>query len=125
MRSGLLALTVIAAPWLAVPATAHHSHANYELSQTTDLRGVVTSFRLVNPHSWLYIKVTNAEGRVEEWALEMDSPSQLIGYGWTAETLEPGAEIGVSIHQLVDGARGGLLLSVNLPDGSVLDARRR
>ena len=115
MRSGVLALAVIAAPWLVAPATAHHSHANYELTRTTDLRGVVTSFRLVNPHSWLYIKVTAEEGRVEEWALEMDSPSQLLRSGWTAETLAPGAEVGVSTHQLVDGSTGGLLVSVTLP----------
>ena len=55
----------------------------------------------------------------------MDSPSQLLRSGWTAETLEPGAEVGVSTHQLVDGSTGGLLVSVTLPDGSVLDARGR
>ena len=43
----------------AVPAWAHHTHAMYEPEQRITLNGTVKEFQWINPHSWLYLIVTN------------------------------------------------------------------
>ena len=50
---------------LAVPATAHHSfNTFFDVSRTIEIEGVVTSFRLVSPHSEMMIDVQDAAGKV-------------------------------------------------------------
>ena len=41
---------------VAVAATAHHSHGNYEMTDFTNLQGVVKELHLMNPHSWVYLE---------------------------------------------------------------------
>jgi hypothetical protein len=54
------------------------------------------------------------------WAIEMNSPQNLMREGWKRTTLKAGDVITVAIHPLRDGAPGGQYVSVKLADGSVL-----
>jgi hypothetical protein len=40
---------------VALPAFAHHSHGNYQMTEYTHLEGVVTEFIFMNPHAWVYM----------------------------------------------------------------------
>ena len=54
--SGLFALTMQS-------AHAHHAFsAEFDAQQPIELKGVVSKLELVNPHSWLYLDVKQADG---------------------------------------------------------------
>ena len=45
------------------------------------ITGVLTKVENVNPHSWWYVDVKGADGKVTPWKLESNSPSGLIRLG--------------------------------------------
>jgi hypothetical protein len=86
---------------------AHHSiSAIYDGSVRVDLDGVVKAFRLVNPHPWVEMNVTDSAGRMRTWKLEMDNLWELTAVGVTAETLQPGDRIVVSGSPARDRSAG-------------------
>ena len=81
------ALVLTASP----PSWAHHSHSNYFTSEYTLLEGMVTEFLWMNPHTWIFLEVTNADGRADVWALEGASPTELTRDGWARDDVEVGS----------------------------------
>lgn len=106
-KHGGLALLVAAS--LAFPAVAHHSHNAYELTVWTTLEGTVNRVHLINPHSWIYLDVTDEQGDTMTWALEAANFSAFFAKGVKQEDVQPGDLIRVRIHVLRDGTNGGLL----------------
>jgi hypothetical protein len=117
LRSQKFWAAAVIAIGLTVPAMAHHSHAMYEPDTRITLQGTVKEFQWVNPHSWLYLFVTNEAGETEEWALEARAPFRLAEQGWVPGLIQPGDEITVTVLPLRRGARGGLLGIVRMADG--------
>lgn len=115
-----MALAVVAAVCVTVPARAHHSHGNYT-DTFTDMQGVVKEVHLVVPHSWVYMEAKDASGQPQIWALEATGRTGLERIGVTRDTLKPGDTIKVRCHVLRDGSRGCLLGFLKAPDGSVKD----
>jgi hypothetical protein len=103
---------------VAAPAFAHHTHALYEPNMRIDLEGTVKEAHWINPHSWLYLIVTNDAGQEEEWALEARAPFRLAEQGWDLDAIQPGDRISVTVKPLRRG-RGGLLGTIRMEDGSV------
>ena len=64
---------------LPVPGWAHHSHSNYLTSEYTVLKGTVTEFHWMNPHTWIFIEVEDDAGQTILWSLEGASPTELSG----------------------------------------------
>ena len=81
-------LLAVAAPY----AFAHHAIVgNFDLQQDVFLAdAVLTEFRFVNPHVYVYLDVTDDGGQVTNWRCEMAAASRLRRRGWTAESLLPG-----------------------------------
>jgi hypothetical protein len=113
-------VAVMCAVALVQTVAAHHSHGNYA-DTFTDIEGVVREVHLVNPHSWIYIEVTGADGRVLRWSLEASSRNALERIGVTHEYIKAGDRIKARCHPLRDGSRGCLLGFVKARDGSVKD----
>ncbi|HEY5622350.1 MAG TPA: DUF6152 family protein [Gammaproteobacteria bacterium] len=113
----LKTLFAVVLGWLALPALAHHSHGNYQMTEYTHLEGVVTEFIFMNPHSWVYMEVEDEAGEKQVWALETASVQALTRNGVSADTLVPGDRISVRCHQLKDGANGCLLGFLTPPGG--------
>jgi hypothetical protein len=68
-RSSFAAFAVMLAV-LAVPAKAHHSfNTFFDMSRTIKIEGVVTSFRLVSPHSEMMLDVPDASGKAVTWRI--------------------------------------------------------
>ena len=120
MNIKTIGLAGLAVGLFAVPALAHHSFAMFDAETTLVLEGTVVEFQWTNPHSWLQVEVTDDAGETVEWSLEMGSPGGLARSGWRPRTVVPGSEVTVSVHPLRDGEPGGQILTVTLPDGTVM-----
>ena len=116
--TGIVMLASTSSAW------AHHSHGNYMTSEWTSLEGTVTELRWINPHSWFYLEVLDAEGEPVVWALEANSLNQLRRAGWTQDALEVGDKIFVRCHALRDRSNGCLLGFVTTEDGVELSGGR-
>ena len=66
MKHRDLALAGVAASLFAVPALAHHSFAMFDQNKVNTLTGTVKQLEWVNPHAWLQIEITDANGKVIE-----------------------------------------------------------
>ena len=115
-----LGILTIGALALALPVSAHHSHGNYG-KNFIDLAGVVTEVHLINPHSWVYMEVTDDQGQTTEWALEATNRGSLERMGVTSEYIAPGDNIKVRCHPLRDGGSDCLLGFLQARDGSIKD----
>jgi len=74
-----------------MPAIAHHSFAaEFDAKQPIALKGTVTKVEWMNPHTYFYLDVTEANGSVINWGLEMGSPNGLMRAGWSRNTLKVG-----------------------------------
>jgi hypothetical protein len=75
------------------------------------------------PHSWIHLDVTDDEGTVATWGIEMNPASSLARRGWRASTLKPGDKVSVLVYPLRNDEKGGQYISITLPDGRVLSER--
>jgi len=114
-----ISLAVVALAPLALPASAHHSYAMFDMTKTIILDAKVEQFRWQNPHAFIRATVP-AGGEQELWSIEMTSPNNLIQSGWTRTKLKSGDKVKLYVHPLRSGARGGSYVGVKLPDGSTL-----
>jgi hypothetical protein len=122
MRRNLLALAAGACLVLtAAPIWAHHAFAQeFDEKKPITLRGTVTKWELINPHSWIHMDVKGADGKVTEWMVEGGSPNNLFRLGFTKDSLPPGTEIVVDGYQAKDGANRAVGKDVTFPDGKRL-----
>ena len=94
----------------AAEAHAHHSAAMFDDQVVLTLRGTVTRFDYVNPHSWLYVSVEDEDGGVTEWGFELDAPPRLRRLGVAPSFWREGDAITVKTHPLKDGRPAGHLV---------------
>lgn len=113
-----LTLATLAATLLAIPASAHHSHGNYLMTEYTHLTGTVSELHWVNPHTWVYLDVTDADGQTATWLLEAASANTLRRLGIAEDLVQPGDTVSVRCHRLRDGSNG-CLLGFLTPDGDI------
>ena len=67
---------------------AHHgTGAAYEMHKTIVVKGVITEFDYVNPHSQLYFDVTDDKGNVVHWSTEMTNPFNFQALGHNRKEL--------------------------------------
>jgi hypothetical protein len=119
MKTSLAAMA-LALALAAGSAAAHHSFSVFNMQEQIQITGTVKEVQWTNPHIWVWIDVTEADGTVTTWGLEGMSPNFLARRGWTRTTLEPGDEVTVSLNPLKSGDPGGMFISTTAPDGTIL-----
>src|SRR5579859_6014694 len=108
---------------LSAPATAHHSGAMFEPEKTVTLKGVVKDFEYTNPHSWLWVTVTNADKTETDWGFEAEGPSTLFRAGVRKGDLKPGDKITITGRPMRDGRPAAAWVNAVKEDGRVLVPR--
>ena len=116
------ALAVCLGLLLSAPGWTHHSGAMFDRTRTATVTGTVTEFNWTNPHSSFRIDVADANGNIASWAIEMNSPNNLVREGWKRSSIKPGDKVTVVVNPLRDGRPGGSYISITLADGRHLDS---
>jgi hypothetical protein len=117
MKNALLAL-VLAVAAHPTGLRAHHSFASeFDAAQPVSLKGTVTKVEFINPHSWIHIDVTNADGTKAAWEVEGGTPNTLFRKGINDNTLPVGTPIVVDGYKARDGSNRMSGRNITLADG--------
>jgi hypothetical protein len=111
--AAIRALTVLALVMAGLNAvSAHHgTGASYFQDRTIEIKGVVTEFLWRNPHSALFIDVTEGPFKGQNYAVELNSPGVMIRQGWTKKQFQPGDQVTIHVHPSRAGTAVGECLS--------------
>jgi hypothetical protein len=77
----------------ALLTPAHHSLAAEYSSNLITLNGTIIRFDWMNPHTRIYIDVSNAGGAAAKWECEGGAPGGLLSNGWSKGSLKPGDRV--------------------------------
>ena len=113
MRAAVFCLILAIAP---VSVWAHHSFAaEFDERKPVTLRGKVTEWELINPHSWIHLDVKGVP-----WMIEGGSPNALLRLGFSKDSLPAGTEISVEGFQSKDGSNRAVGTKLTFADGKKL-----
>ena len=120
--AGCLLALIIA---VSTPTLAHHSFALFDMDKNVSMLGSVVEYRWSNPHVHVVLKVDPGADVSSElvgtWDLEAAGSTNIMTrQGWTRVTLKTGDRITDVVHPMKDGAKGGSLFYIILPDGNRL-----
>jgi hypothetical protein len=105
----------------AASSLAHHGVApHYDDARRVTIEGVVTEFQFINPHSFVYLRVANADGSSAVWHCELASRSVLARNGLTESMFAPGTHVKITGSQARHNPTGCALREASFDDGSLL-----
>ncbi len=111
----------VIACFMSAVASAHHSFAAEFLGdQTIKIEGTVSEIWFKNPHVRYYIEVPSDDGTSTTWDVRTSSPTILVRRGWNRDTIAEGDRVIVEGYLGRDGRKLLSLISIELPDGTVL-----
>lgn len=122
MRNGLWLSLLVMTGLLAisVPLNAHHGNASYGHAKQLTLKGTVTEWEWLSPHTILKMDVKDENSAVVNWIVEWNAPSSLINFGINKRTFKPGDEVTVVMITPDNGAPVGRIQRVQLANGTWL-----
>ena len=103
--------------------SAHHSFAaEFDGRNIVTIKGTITKFEWMNPHSYFYVDVPDSSGKVVSWAVEGRNLSIMSRMGWTKTTLQKGEAVTVTLYRHKDAAKSmGFVRTITKTDGTVLE----
>ena len=107
---------------ICVPLSAHHGTSAFDTEKKLSLKGTVTEWYWSNPHCLLQFDVKNDGGQIVHWIGETQNPANMVRGGWGKLSFKPGDEVTVVLMPVKNGNPLGRILTVTLPNGSMLDA---
>jgi hypothetical protein len=114
LASGLISFTR--------PLFAHHSVAEFDMTNLTTIKGTVTRYEWTNPHAYIYLQAKDDKGNVEEWMGELGALGMMSRVNWKRDTVKPGDQITVFGNRAKDGKLMMHIDRIVLPNGQELSA---
>jgi hypothetical protein len=102
---------------------AHHAGVMFDEAKEVTLEGVVKEFQYTNPHSWLLVDVTDAQGNVTTWGFEAEGPTRLMLNGIRVGDFAPGTKLTITGHPMRDGRPAAAWTRAVREDGTVFHPR--
>lgn len=97
----------------------HHSYAGvFDMKTVVKFDARVVRLELLNPHTSVYLKVTNEHGEAEDWVMEAPGKLSLARRGWTEDMFKSGETITVHGNPSLRGRNAVWLDRVILADGT-------
>ena len=118
------AVAALAAPLMLAAGVGHryatHSYAMFDMTKSTDIRGVLKDVTWNYPRTALLLAAPSDSGQTAEWHLEGGPPAFMLRAGIKRDDLANriGSKVTVTIHPLKDGRTGGSLQAVKFEDGA-------
>jgi hypothetical protein len=116
-RCALLLLVTEAAAW------PHHSFsAEFDSNAVMTIKGAITKFEWMNPHTYFYLDAPDPVGKIVNWGIQSRNISILARQGWTKHTLEPGETVTVTFFHHKDPSKNiGFATLIVKADGTKFD----
>lgn len=119
-KAAALLISSVSLFGVSLSADAHHAFsAEFDAQKPVELKGTITQARWVNPHSWIYVDVKNADGTISNWGFEFGAPFSLKQKGLTKTTLPVGTEIKLKGYRSKNDSNYAYSTSITLADGQV------
>jgi hypothetical protein len=107
MHTAGLILTVALALPAAGGARHHGTAASYDQNVWITVEGTVTEFYWRNPHSALFLEVTDENGGVHEYGVELASPNLMVRQGHNRNLFKTGDHVAIRVHPSKAGTSVG------------------
>jgi len=106
----------------AVPLSAHHGAAAYDVGKKVVLKGTVKEWVYSNPHCLLTLEVTGEDGQTVRWIVEGQAPNVVFPAGYRKDTFTSGDQVTVTVEPVKNGRPLGRILAAVTADGKTLGA---
>jgi hypothetical protein len=104
----------------STPIRAHHGAASYDMDKLTTLKGTITDFQFMNPHTEVFFDVNDAAGNAQKWTAEALSATSMSRQGWTKNILKAGDQVSVIGNISKNGSHTMRLNKIVLATGKEL-----
>jgi hypothetical protein len=124
MTIRLSVLLVLGMILLTATASAHHNmSAIFDFNDRVALSGTLTALDWRNPHIEIRVDAKRDNGQMEAWRAEGPSPVWFRSRDTSKADFEKalGKPIKLEVSRARDGSTWGLLRSITLPDGKVIN----
>jgi hypothetical protein len=124
LRMYAVAVSLGACSLMPITAMTHHANSAYDRDQSVTVTGTVVQWQFINPHSGLWLDVTDDSGNVVRWSGEFQGTLDLYRhFSWNKETFKPGDQITLVGSPSRDGSPNLSTRLVIFADGIEVDVR--
>lgn len=121
MRPASFRVIAIVALGIMMPALAHHSVANFDFTKSSTVTGTVEYFSFTNPHSFIDLKVREADGKEHAYKIFTVARVVMVRTGWATGDVKAGDRITVTGSPDRKDPRFMYLSRINFAGGKVWD----
>lgn len=117
MRALLTCLAGALALAVALPGRTHHSFsAEFDVGRPVEFTGTITRVEWTNPHAWLFLATSDADGNMQNWAVELLGINTLMRRGLTRDSIKPGDRLVIEGFGARDGSNTANASTVSRAD---------
>jgi hypothetical protein len=102
-------------------ASAHHGTGLFDVDTDVEYTGTLVEMELVNPHSYMHFRTTDANGVERTMRCEMRAAMLIRRSGWTTEMFVPGSRVVIQGHPHREDPNACYLESFTLGEQEEID----